>query len=389
MVVFEDIIFKLALVFTGASLLATVFLYFRQPIILAYIALGILMGPWGAGVLKNPALIGHISQLGIILLMFLLGLHLHPQKLYKLLKETALITVGTGLVFTALIMPLAMAFGFPPFDGLLIGLALTFSSTVIVLKLVPTTALHHRHMGEVLISILLFQDILAIILLLFLSVSMGANVYLAGIFLILKTMAFALCCFFAVSYGLLKIFRRFDVIQDYLFLMSLGWCLLGAAAAKLLGLSYEIGAFIAGISLGASPIALIIAEGLKPVREFFLILFFFSIGATFDFSMMGEILVPGLILAGMVVVLKPIFFSLAFKLTSEPPRMADELGTRLGQASEFSLFVAYGALASGKIAVKTSSVIQLATIVTFIVSTYLVVYRYPTPIALSDTMRQD
>ena len=101
---FEDIIFKLALIFAGASILATIFLYFKQPIILAYIALGMLIGPWGAGVVKNPALIEHISHLGIILLMFLLGLHLHPQKLYKLLKETALITVGTCILFTLLIM---------------------------------------------------------------------------------------------------------------------------------------------------------------------------------------------------------------------------------------------------------------------------------------------
>jgi Kef-type K+ transport system membrane component KefB len=385
----EDIIFKIALIFVGASLLATIFLYFKQPIILAYIALGILIGPWGIGILQNPELIEHISHLGIILLMFLLGLHLHPQKLYKLLRETSLVTIGTGIVFTLLITIITMAFGFSWFDSVIVGLALMFSSTVISLKLMPTTTLHHRHMGEVLISILLFQDILAILLILFLYGSAQTTVYLEIIFLFGKTLVFVAGCFLVVYFVLLKIFKRFDVIQDYIFLVSLGWCLLGAAAAKLLGLSYEIGAFIAGISLGTSPIALIIAEGLKPVREFFLILFFFSIGAKFNFFITKEIVLPGLILAGILLGIKPLIFSLAFKFAREHAGIARELGLRLGQAREFSILVAYGAFAAGRIAAETSFLIQLTTILTFIVSTYVVVFKYPTPIAISDSMRQD
>ena len=386
---FENIILKLALIFAGASILATIFLYVKQPIILAYIVLGMLIGPWGIGIVKNPALIEHISHLGIILLMFLLGLHLHPQNLYKLLKKTALITVGTCLLFTLLVMLITMAFRFPWFDSLIVGLALMFSSTVISLKLIPTTTLHHKHIGEVLISVLLFQDILAILLILFLYGSTQTAIYLEILFLLVKAVAFSAASFLFVYYVLLKAFKRFDVIQDYIFLISLGWCLLGATAAKQLGLSYEIGAFIAGIALGTSPIALVIAEGLKPVREFFLILFFFSIGAKFDFFITKQIVLPGLILAGILLGIKPLVFSQAFKLAQEPTRIAKELGFRLGQGSEFSLLVAYGAFAAGKIAATTSFLIQLTTIVTFIVSTYMVVFKYPTPIALSDKMRQD
>ena len=386
---FENLIFKIALIFAGASLLATIFLFARQPIILAYIVLGMLIGPWGLGIIKNPILIEHISHIGIILLMFLLGLHLHPQKLYKLLSKTALITVATCLLFTMLVMLITMAFRFSWFDSLIVGLALMFSSTVISLKLIPTTTLHHKHIGEVLISVLLFQDILAILLILFLYGSSQTAIYLEILFLLVKAVAFSAACFFFVYYVLLKAFKRFDLFQDYIFLISLGWCLLGAAAAKQLGLSYEIGAFIAGISLGTSPIALVIAEGLKPVREFFLILFFFSIGAKFDFFITKQIVLPGLILAGILLGIKPVVFSQAFKLAKEPTRIAKELGLRLGQTSEFSLLIAYGAFAAGKIEATTSFLIQLTTIVTFIVSTYMVVFKYPTPIAINDKMRQD
>ena len=297
--------------------------------------------------------------------------------------------MGTCLLFTLIVMLITMAFRFPWFDSLIVGLALMFSSTVISLKLIPTTTLHHKHIGEVLISILLFQDILAILLILFLYGSTQTAIYLEILFLLVKAVAFTAASFLFVYYVLLKVFKRFDVIQDYIFLISLGWCLLGAAAAKQLGLSYEIGAFIAGISLGTSPIALVIAEGLKPVREFFLILFFFSIGAKFDFFITKQIVLPGLVLAGILLGIKPVVFSQAFKLAKEPARIAKELGLRLGQGSEFSLLVAYGAFAAGKIEATTSFLIQLTTIVTFIVSTYMVVFKYPTPIAISDKMRQD
>jgi Kef-type K+ transport system membrane component KefB len=133
----------------------------------------------------------------------------------------------------------------------------------------------------------------------------------------------------------------------------------------------------------------VIAEGLKPVREFFLILFFFSIGAQFDFLVTKEVVLPGLLLAALLLVLKPMAFWGAFRLGSELPRPSLELGLRLGQASEFSILVAYSALEAGRVEPKTSYLIQLTVILTFIASTYLVVYKYPTPIGLSKKVRQD
>jgi len=141
--------------------------------------------------------------------------------------------------------------------------------------------------------------------------------------------------------------------------------------------------------LATSPISLFISEGLKPVREFFLILFFFSIGAQFDLLVTKQVIIPGLILAGVILVMKPSVFNAAFRLAGEPASLAKELGIRLGQSSEFSLLVAYGAFAAGKIEARTSYLIQLAAISTFIISTYFVVYKYPTPISVSTSNRQD
>ncbi len=386
---FDNIVFQFAIIFVGASVLATVFLYLRQPIILAYIGLGMLVGPWGFKLVRDPAQIEHISHIGIILLMFLIGLNLHPQKLLKLLRSTALITVGTCSVFLVAVMLLTRAFGFLWLDSLLVGLALMFSSTVVSLKLTPTSTLHHKHMGEVMISVLLLQDMIAILVILLLHGADGDSIHIQAAWLLVKTAALFVGALLTIRYGLLRLLRRFDVIQEYVFLISLGWCLLCAETAHLLGLSYEIGAFTGGVALGISPIALVIAEGLKPIREFFLILFFFSIGAQFDFLVTKDVVLPGLLLAALLLVLKPMSFWGAFRLGGELPRPSMELGLRLGQASEFSILVAYSALAAGRVEAKTSYLIQLTVILTFIASTYLVVYKYPTPIGLSKKARQD
>jgi Kef-type K+ transport system membrane component KefB len=330
MSIFDNIILELALIFAGASILATIFLYFKQPIILAYISLGMLVGPWGIGLFEDPSHIEHISHLGIILLMFLIGLNLQPQKLYELLKKTALITLATCLIFALPVMLITRLFHFSWSESLIVGLSLMFSSTVVCIKLVPTSSLHHKHIGEIMISILLLQDIIAVGLILFLYSSRETNIHIEGLFLLVKTLVFIGVSYLFVRYGILALFRRFDKIQDYIFLVSLGWCLLSAEFANLLGLSYEIGAFVAGIMLAISPISLFVSEGLKPVREFFLILFFFAIGAQFDFLVTKHVILPGLILVCLILIIKPCVFNAAFRLAGETANLAKELGIRLG-----------------------------------------------------------
>ena len=164
----DSILFTVFLIFTGAAILATVGLFARQSLLSAYIILGVLVGPMGIGLIKDANLIADLSHIGIIFLLFLLGIDLYPQKLLLLIRQTTVITVSSTLVFGVLGYVIATIFGLAPWDCLLVGLATTFSSTIVSLKLLPTTVLHHRHTGEVIISILLLQDFLAIASLLFL-----------------------------------------------------------------------------------------------------------------------------------------------------------------------------------------------------------------------------
>ncbi|MEE8428027.1 MAG: cation:proton antiporter, partial [Gammaproteobacteria bacterium] len=267
--------------------------------------------------------------------------------------------------------------------------ALMFSSTIVSLKLISTTALHHRHSGEMMISVVLMQDIIAIVLLVLISGVQAGNVTLTIFYLLAKLLALVGTSFLLVNWVINPLFARFDVIPEYALVLSLGWGLLGAGVASLLGLSYEMGAFIAGVSFAISPVALAIAEMLKPLRDFFLVLFFFSIGARFDGLITEDVVTAGIVLTLVLLVAKPIIFRVAFRAIKETTNIATELGIRLGQASEFSLLVAYAALLAGHIGPRASYLIQTVVILSFMISTYIVVWKYPTPIASMGGRRTD
>lgn len=386
---FEEIILELAIIFGGVAILSTLFVFAKQPVIISYIALGMIVGPSGLRFIQRVDHIEHISHVGIVLLLFLVGLNLHPNKLLALFKKTAIVTSATSLIFALSFGLIAFAFQFPLIESILIGIALMFSSTIVGLKLIPTTTLHQKRQGEMIISVLLLQDIMAIMVILFLEGSSKPDLHIYLPLLLLKGIALVAFSFILVKYCILWLFRKFDTIQEYILVLALGWCLAISALSKWTGMSYEIGAFIAGCSLAISPIAITMSERLKPLREFFLILFFFSIGTQFDFFLLKHVLWPSIVLAAVVIIIKPYAFEKAFTRISELPHTARELGFRLGQTSEFSLLVAYMAVASTAITNEASYVIQLTTIFTFIISTYLVSFRYPTPIGSSRTLRRD
>ncbi|KPJ93270.1 MAG: sodium:proton antiporter [Gammaproteobacteria bacterium SG8_11] len=386
----ENIIYTIFLIFTGAAVLATVGLYARQSLLVVYILLGILFGPSGAKWVTDPVVIKQISHVGIIFLLFLLGMNLPAKKLIHLVKQTTLITGVSSLLFGMLGFGIALLFAFSTTESIVIGTAMMFSSTIIGLKLLPTTVLHHRHTGELIISILLLQDLLAIMVLLFLQAANQGQWPLSE--LAMLTVYFAVVALFTYvlqRYVLLKLISQFDKIQEYLFLVTIGWCLGVAEFAHQLGLSYEIGAFLAGVALAANPISLYISEVLKPLRDFFLILFFFSVGATFDLGLAQDIMLPAVLLGSMILAVKPLAFKYLLINAGEDSKVSAEIGVRLGQGSEFSLLIAVLALDMAVIGEQAAYLIQVSTLLTFIASSYFIVLRYPTPVAVSDKLRRD
>jgi Kef-type K+ transport system membrane component KefB len=386
----QSIIFSLFLIFTGAAITATLALATRQALIIGYILLGVILGPWGLAWVADTSFIEDIAEIGIIFLLFLLGLNLTPQKLVDLLRQTTVVTFLASVIFCAGGLLFARVFGYSFADSVLVGVTMMFSSTIIGLKLLPTTVLHHRHTGEVIISILLLQDLLAILVMLILRGLGGEGVPLADIGVLFLALPLLVGIAFVLErYVLLRLFRAFDRVQEYVFLLTLAWCLGIAELGSTLGLSHEIGAFIAGVVVATSPIALFIAESLKPLRDFFLVLFFFALGASLNLDAALTVLVPALILGFVVLAAKPVVFRFALGRVAETPRLAWETGWRLGQLSEFSLLITFLALQSTYFTDGVVYMIQLATLITFIGSSFIVVLNFPTPVAVSDRLRRE
>jgi len=386
----DPVVFTIFLIFTGAAMLATAALYARQALLVSYILLGVCIGPWGMKLVPDPAIIQAIAHIGIIFLLFLIGLNLPAQKFFHMVRKTTIVTGISSLLFLFIGMAFGRAFGFSLIESLVIGFTLIFSSTIIGLKLLPTTVLHHKRTGEVMVSVLLLQDVIAIVVLLFLEgMSRGEMPLLeiGSLFLTLPLMfVFA---YLMERYVLSRLIRKFDKIQEYIFLLAIGWCLGMAELAGVFGLSHEIGAFIAGVSLATGVASQFIAERLKPLRDFFLVIFFFSIGASLNLIVLQEVIIPALLIALAMLLLKPQVFKWLLKKSGESSGRSAEVGFRLGQMSEFSLLIAVMALEVGIIGAEVSYLIQASTVLTFLVSSYWVVLRFPTPVAVSDHLRKD
>jgi Kef-type K+ transport system membrane component KefB len=377
------------LIFSGAAVLASIALFTRQPLLVAYIVLGALFGPYGLELVTDTNLLSDIAHIGIIFLLFLLGLDMQPSHLIHMLKKATLVAVGSSIIFLGLGYGVGIAFGFTQSESLMIGAAVMFSSTIIGIKLLPTTVLHHRHTGELVVGLLLLQDVIAILVLLMLNSGSGGDPLLSFAKSAIALPAMVILAWLGVRYIILPLLMKFDRFHEYIFLVAIGWCLGMAEAAQLGGLSAEMGAFIAGVTLATSPISQYIATSLKPLRDFFLILFFFSVGASFNLELIPLIAIPAIVLTLAILGIKPVVFWGLLRKISESKNTGWEIGFRLGQISEFSLLIAYLAFDSKMIGIEASHLIQATAILSFLLSTYIVIFNYPTPIAIKDSLRRD
>lgn len=390
MVVVQPITYVMFLIFAGTAILSTLALMTRQSLLVAYIALGAILGPWGLKLIDNSGVITQAGEIGIIFLLFLLGLHLQPQNLFHSLRKMSIITLVSSILFFVIGFVPSFLFGYSIAQSAVIGVATMFSSTIIGIKLLPTTILHHQHTGELVVSVLLLQDILAILAIFAVEVVADRASSIHHIGLIISAFPILLGVAYVFQRFILsKLLEKFDKIHEYIFILSIGWCLCMAQLSHYLGLSETIGAFIAGVALASNPIAFYIAESLKPLRDFFLVIFFFSVGAEFNFDYFDDVFIEACTLATLVLFAKPFVFNWLLRRSGEVKSISWEIGVRLGQMSEFSLLIVYMALEKNLLPSVTAYMVQAAVIITFIVSCYWTVMRYPTPLAVTDKLRRD
>jgi Kef-type K+ transport system membrane component KefB len=379
----------LAILLFFTVVISYIFSFLKQPLLVGYIVAGALTGPWGLGLIKEIDFISATSYLGIIFLLFLAGLVLHPQKLFRVFKEALWATILASFFSFLTVFILAVILGWGLFYALIIGISLMFSSTVLTVKLLPTTSLHHKRIGAICIGILILQDILAVGLLAFIySYKIGKNFLYTGWFIIVKVVLIFLIAIILERYVFRKILSRVEKLHELIFIMAIAWCLGFGWLGYLFGISVEVGAFLSGVALARHPISLFISERLKPLRDFFLLLFFFSLGAKFNIQESSSIFLPAVIISAIYVGLKPVYFRKVLIWNKEEPRLAREAGFRLGQASEFSLLIIFALFNEKLISVQIFNLVQLITILTIIFSAYLTTSKFPTPVAPKEELLQ-
>jgi len=371
-------IFTIFLIFAGAAVFSTLAIYTRQSLLVAYMLFGICFGPWGFKAVSDVELIHKIDEIGIIFLMFLLGLHLQPQNLLRMIGKTLWVTLFSSSVFFAIGFLVGHWCGYSLVENLIIGACMMFSSTIVSLKLLPANAVKYQYTSNVMVSILLLQDILAVLVLLAVGSATNGKIDYSKLLLIAFSLpSIVLFVFLVEKYVLKKVFAKFSEVREYMFLVAVAWCLGIAQLAEVVGLSYEIGAFIAGLAIAASPMVYYISSQMQPIRDFFLVLFFFLIGASFNLHHFKVILVPVLVLTVVFLILKPLVFRFLLNRVNEIKNVSSEISLRLGQLSEFSLLVIFLASRSEIVGYSVVYLVQAVTMLMFIASSYLVVMRYP------------
>ena len=387
----DTVLIDLTLVVVFAAALSWLAVLARQPIILAYILCGVVVAHLFR---MEQTFLRDLSHVGVTLLLFLAGIALHPHRLVQLFRQTMPVTLTVCAVSAGLSFGIALAWGFGPADSALVGLALMFSSTILVVKLLPTRTLHHDRMGAMCIGILVAQDLMAVAALVVLRIAYApgaatrtasrvAIMIVGGIGLVPAALLFE-------QFVLRRVLRTVYRFPETAHLVALAWCLGVGAAAKALGFSYELGGFVAGIALARCAVAEVLFEGLRTLRDFFLILFFFALGARLDLAAVVSVLAPAAAIAAALILVKPIVFHLMFRIVGETRAFASEAGLRLGQASEFGLIIiALIALELGVAERRLNELVVVATLLTMIISSYIVVFRYPTPMGTRDRLRVD
>ncbi len=361
-----------------AAGLSLIFRLLKQPEILAYILTGIIMGPLVIFRSGNQDILQTMSQLGITLLLFMVGLEIRVSDLFALGKSLLAVALGQLFITFALGFTLASILGFSLLPAFYIAVALTFSSTVIIVKILSDKRDLHSLYAKISLVILLAQDLLAILLLMFLSGfsrEAGGTLPLVQFFLIAVK---GIILFTGVWYLSINVFPKFFELiarsSETLFLVSMAWVfgLTALVSSPYVGFSTEIGGFLAGLALANSIVNYQIIAKAKILRDFFIVIFFVLLGAQMNFVNFFQVLVPAIILSLFVLIGKPLIVMLILGFTGYRKRTSFLTGVTHSQISEFSLIIIFIGNKLGHVSDSVVSLITMVAIITFAFSSYLI-----------------
>ncbi len=368
-----NLFFEITLILVLATSIAVVMQWLRLPLLLGHIITGILAGPAALQIIHGKEMMEVFSQLGITALLFVVGISLSPT----VIKEVGKIALLTGLgqiVFTTIFgFLISYLLGYPWITSLFLAVALTFSSTIIIMKLLSDRGDEGKLYGKISIGFLLVQDLVATVILILVS-TLTKDVNISQTLLITggKTAAILGVLFLVARYILPHASRLFAKSQEFLFLFAIGWGVGMAALFQVLGLSIEIGALAAGVTLASSPYRFEVAAKMRLLRDFFIIMFFVLLGAQLSWANIGTQLWQAIILSLFILIGNPLIVMMIMGWMNYSKKTSFFAGLTVAQISEFSLILILLVAQKGYVPNEVVSLVTIVGIITITASTVMI-----------------
>ncbi len=377
---FAHIFTEVAVVLAMASLVGAICLWLRQPLISAFILVGVVVGPVGLDWVHAHDQVQLFAELGVSVLLFVVGLKLDPG----LIRSVGMVSVVTGLgqiAITAVLgYGLALLVGLDFLAAFYVAAALTFSSTIIIVKLLSDKREIDALYGRIALGILIVQDIVVVLLMLVLGAYGGevseARLALDVLEVLAKGSGFLFLVGLLTRFALPILLHSIARSTELIVLFAIAWVIGLAALGVVLGFSQEVGALVAGVSLAATPYRAAIAARLVTLRDFLLLFFFIELGVNIDAAHLATAVVPALVLSLFVLIGKPLMVMALMSRMGYVRQTSTMTGLTLGQISEFSFILAALGLTLGHIGKETVGLITLIGFITIGISTYMILYSY-------------
>lgn len=365
--------FELSLVLALATVVAVVMQRLRLPLLLGHILTGVLAGPAVLQILHGQEVLSVFSQLGITALLFVVGLSLNPTIIREVGKVALFTGIGQILFTTVVGFGLTLGLGYPWVTSLFLAVALTFSSTIIIMKLLSDRGEEHSLYGKISMGFLLVQDLVAtIILILVSSLSKDGNLGQALLLTAAKTFGLVLLLSLIGRYLLPRLSRMFAQSQELLLLFSVGWGVGMAALFSAVGLSVEIGALAAGVVLASSPYRFEVAAKMKLLRDFFIVLFFVLLGSHLAWDSIAELMPHAIILSLFILIGNPLIVMAIMRALRYSKKTGFYAGLTVAQISEFSLILMMLLAQKGYVDQRIVSLATIVGIITIAGSTIMI-----------------
>jgi Kef-type K+ transport system membrane component KefB len=370
---------ELAIILSLSSVLGYLVRYFRQPLLTAYLFAGLVISVIRIVDPNHSITLTFLPDFGIAFVLFFIGMELDLDEVKALGWPITVASVFQILISTLFGFTLAGYLGFGAIESLYLGLGLGFSSTIVVVKMLLERKDLNSLYGKLSLGVLLLEDVIAVLFLMIMTV--GESFFNTGlqnafpiVTLLIKGILLFLLAIVCSKWVLNRVFKAMAHNGELLFLTSLAWCFSFVALSQLLGFSLTIGAFLAGVALASSPYHLHISGKIKPLRDFFVALFFIYLGSQVQFASVTNSLLIILLFTAYAVLVKPIIFLLIFGAFGFKKHTIFQTAINMTQISEFSLIIALVGLKNGVIAPEILSIVALTGVLSIFISSFLITF---------------